>query len=228
MFRRLRFQLPPDFREAVKHEPEVFAGDADHLHMVESRACGDARRARQESHFAEIRTPGQVGQDHIPARTMLGYFHEPESYQVKAIGHLTLCADDLSRLKAQQLDMLPQMVDEVLSQRRQHWNAAQVRIQRALLIGTVQLFAEILVPLHDVENIAQHLEHCAIGLRTHCRRARVVTHASHLAKPSCVLSALGMPVPMSRNWRIPASAARKRTPRARNARLARTEETRSG
>ena len=45
---------------------------------------------------------------------------------------------------------------------------------------------------------------------------------------SWVLLALGMPVPMSRNWRTPASAARNRTPRARNARLARTEETRSG
>ncbi len=42
------------------------------------------------------------------------------------------------------------------------------------------------------------------------------------------LFAAGMPVPMSRNCRIPASAARNRTTRARNARLARTEATMPG
>jgi len=40
--------------------------------------------------------------------------------------------------------------------------------------------------------------------------------------------AAGMPVPMSRNCRIPASAARNRTTRARNARFARTEATMPG
>src|SRR5208282_1094655 len=111
---------------------------------------------------------------------MLGYFHEPEPYQVKAVGHIALVADDLSLLKAQQFDMLPQVVDEVPSQRRQYRHAAQVRIQRALLVSAVKLLAESLVALHDVENVTQHLEHRAIGLCPHCRRARVVTHASHL------------------------------------------------
>jgi hypothetical protein len=40
---------------------------------------------------------------------------------------------------------------------------------------------------------------------------------------SWVLPAAGRPVPMSRNWRIPASAARNSTARPRKARLARTE-----
>jgi hypothetical protein len=40
---------------------------------------------------------------------------------------------------------------------------------------------------------------------------------------SCVLLAVGSPVPMSRNWRMPASAVRSRTLRTRNARLARAE-----
>jgi hypothetical protein len=39
---------------------------------------------------------------------------------------------------------------------------------------------------------------------------------------SWTLPALGMPVPMSRNWRIPASAASQRTARPRKARWART------
>src|ERR1022692_1557588 len=38
---------------------------------------------------------------------------------------------------------------------------------------------------------------------------------------SCTLPAAGMPVPMSMDWRIPASPARNRTARRRNARLAR-------
>src|ERR1035441_5752880 len=38
---------------------------------------------------------------------------------------------------------------------------------------------------------------------------------------SWVLPAVGIPVPMSRNWRTPASPARNRTPRPRNARFAR-------
>ena len=45
---------------------------------------------------------------------------------------------------------------------------------------------------------------------------------------SCVLLAVGIPVPMSRNCLIPISAARKRTARARKARLARTEKARFG
>ena len=43
----------------------------------------------------------------------------------------------------------------------------------------------------------------------------------------CVLSAVGMPVPMSRNWRTPACAM-YRTERPRNRRLARTPGTMVG
>jgi hypothetical protein len=39
---------------------------------------------------------------------------------------------------------------------------------------------------------------------------------------SCVLPAVGSPVPMSRNWRTPRSAARQRTARIKKARFART------
>src|SRR5580658_1201187 len=34
MIRRFRFQLPPDFREAVEHKLEIVSGNAHHLHMI--------------------------------------------------------------------------------------------------------------------------------------------------------------------------------------------------
>ena len=75
--------------------------------------------------------------------------------------------------------MFSQVIDEVGCQGRQHRNTTQVRIQGASLVGALQLLAERLVALHDVENVTQHLEHGAVRSCPHSRRARVITHASH-------------------------------------------------
>ena len=54
--------------------------------------------------------------------------------------------------------------------------------ERARAVVALQLRAESFVPLQDVEHVAQHFEHHAVGLRPHRRRARIVVHASHLAE----------------------------------------------
>ena len=57
-----------------------------------------------------------------------------------------------------------------------------MRIERADAIVALQLRAEGLVALQDVEHVAQHFQHHAIGLRPHRGRARVIAHAGHLAE----------------------------------------------
>ena len=69
-----------------------------------------------------------------------------------------------------------------LRERSEDRNAAQMRIERAGAIVAFQLRAERLVALQDVEHVAQHFQHHAIGLRAYGRRARVVTHAGHFAE----------------------------------------------
>ena len=62
-----------------------------------------------------------------------------------------------------------------------------MRIERAAPVGFVKLRPERLTLLQDVENVAQHLEHHAIGFRAHGRGARIIIHARHfteqLARP---------------------------------------------
>ena len=46
----------------------------------------------------------------------------------------------------------------------------------------LQLCAEGFVALQNVEHVAQHFKHHAIGLCPHRRRPRVITHAGHFAE----------------------------------------------
>ena len=45
-----------------------------------------------------------------------------------------------------------------------------------------QFTAEERVSLHDVQDVAEHLQHRAILHRDHGRRSRIVAHAGHLAE----------------------------------------------
>ena len=54
--------------------------------------------------------------------------------------------------------------------------------RRAAPVGFVELRPERLALLQDVENVAQHLKHHAIGFRAHGRGPRVIIHAGHFAE----------------------------------------------
>jgi len=157
------FELAANFREAVEHELEIFAGDADYLDVIQRTAGRDAGRAGQEGHFAKVGAASEIGEDQVAAGTMLGDFDEAEAHEIKAVGRLALAADDLSRRKSQKFDPIAEMVDEVGSQRGEQRHAAQVRIERALAVVAIELLPEGFVALHNVEHVAQHLEHGAIG-----------------------------------------------------------------
>src|SRR5271156_5202055 len=55
-------------------------------------------------------------------------------------------------------------------------------IKSALPVRLIQLRAESLVALHDVQHVAQHFKSRAGGFRAHRRRARVQAHAGHFAE----------------------------------------------
>ena len=74
------------------------------------------------------------------------------------------------------------MVNEILLQAAKDGNVSQMRIKRPAPVGLVQLRPEGLALLQDVEHIAQHFQHRAIGFRAHGRGARVIIHAGHLAE----------------------------------------------
>ena len=58
-------------------------------------------------------------------------------------------------------------------ERREDRHAAQVDLERARAVVAFELRAERLVALQDVEHVAQHLQHHAIGLGAHGGRARI-------------------------------------------------------
>ena len=84
--------------------------------------------------------------------------------------------------KRMQFDAVAQMVDEILPEAAKDGDVAQMRIERAAPVGFVELRAERLALLQDVENVAQHLEHHAIGFGAHGRGPRVIIHAGHFAE----------------------------------------------
>ena len=142
---------------------ELFGVDAHQLHVIERGASGGAGSSAQQSDLAEISAAAQIRQHQIAARMRLGHFHETQPDQIKTVGDVALAADHVALGVAHQLHFIAQDVDEILAQRREHRHAAQMIVERALAIVGIQLRLERLVALDDIEHVAQHLEHHAIG-----------------------------------------------------------------
>ena len=83
---------------------------------------------------------------------------------------------------AHQFHCVAQQVDEILRERSEHRDAAQMIFQRAFAVVGVQLRFECFVALDDVEHVAQHLEHDAIGCGADRGGARIQAHARHFAE----------------------------------------------
>ncbi len=161
---------------------EIFRADAHHFHVIQRRASRGAHGIFQQRRFAEIFAARKISQHHFAAGVRLRHFHEADAHQIKTVGGIALAANHLARSKAQQLDAFAQAVDEFVRQFREHRNRAQMGIERALAVRLIQLRAESLVALHDVQHVAQHFQHRAIGFRAHRRRARIQAHAGHFAE----------------------------------------------
>src|SRR4029077_8708069 len=101
--------------------------------------------------------------------------------EIESVCGIALAADHLSGSESQELDVFSQTVDKIISQTGKDRYGAEVAIESALAVGAIELRAETLVALHDVENVAQHLEHRAIGLSLNGGRARIQTHARHFS-----------------------------------------------
>ena len=179
----LDLQLPPDGREVLDHAAEVLLRDLHQFHVVEGRAARRALARPEQPHLAEVVAAMQVRQDHLTARTVLRHLHEPYADQIELVRAVALLADGLARLVADQLDAVAQALDELVREAPKQRHALQVRGQRALLVVLFDLFLEDLgAALEDVEDVAQHLQRCDVGLRLHRGAARVERHAGHLAE----------------------------------------------
>ena len=95
---------------------------------------------------------------------------------------IVLFADHLPGRIADQLDCFAQMVQEVVGDFGENGDAPQMIAERAFTVGAVESFFERLVPLQNVEHVAIHLVHRAVGQGAHRCRARVKTHAGHFAE----------------------------------------------
>ncbi len=132
--------------------------------------------------LAEIPAAPQIRQHQFAPGMRFRYLHESQAHQVKTVGDVALMANDIALAEFNQLHSIPQKVDESLCERCEHGHAAQMIFERALLIIRIELGFERLVALDDVQHVAQHFEHHAVGGRPHCRRARVQAHACHFAE----------------------------------------------
>ena len=181
-FSRDIFQAAPHIGKFFHHGAKIFRGDANQFDVVERRAGRGPRAAAEQADFAEIIAARQIGQHQFAAGIFLGNFHKSQPHQIKTVGGFALLADHLAGRESHQFDAVAEVVDEILREAAKNRNIAQVRIERAPAIGLVQLRAKGFAFLQDVENVAQHLEHGAIGFRAHRCGARIIIHAGHFAE----------------------------------------------
>src|SRR6185312_4122201 len=90
--------------------------------------------------------------------------------------------DDLAGREALQLHAVTKAIDKVLGKRCKNGNALQMCFQSAGTVVLLELSAECLVLLQNVEYVAQHLQTDRIFRRTDRSAARVEAHAGHLAE----------------------------------------------
>ena len=136
----------------------------------------------EQGHFAEIAAACQIRQHQLATRMLLATLSQSPGEPDKNCRPVRPDVQITCPGRSAQLHAISQVIDEVRREWRQHRNAAQVRFQRALPVCSVQLIAKGLVALHDVEHVAQHLEHRAVGRRAHRGRTRVKAHAGHFAE----------------------------------------------
>ena len=177
-----RFERLTHVGEPLEHERKVFGADAHDFDVIERGAGRGARASGEKCDLAEVAATREVGEDEFAAGTLFGNFHEPDANEVEAVGGVTLAADDLPGRVANEFDAIAQVIDEVFGERREDRDAAEMRVEGAGPIVAFELSAERLVALQDVEHVAQHLEHDAVGFGANRGRARIVAHARHLAE----------------------------------------------
>ena len=168
------FEAVPHRGEAVQHLVEVFRRDLDQLDMIQGGASGvafsgdGATLEREQPHLAEVATTRQVGEDEVFAVVDLRDLYEADAHKIESVGVRALFGDHLAGSEADELDAVLEEGDEVVVERRKYGHAEQVSAESAGAVVAVELFAEGLVLLQNVEHIAQHLEHDAIGLGADC------------------------------------------------------------
>src|ERR1700722_17763014 len=109
----------------------------------------------------------------------LRHLHKSHSHEIESVCRIALAADHLAGRESQELEGFSQSVEKIISQTREDQLCAEVAIESAFTVGAIELRAEAFVALHDVEDVAEHLEHRALGLSLNRGRARIQTHARH-------------------------------------------------
>src|SRR5689334_13674790 len=133
---------------------------------------------------------------------ILANLDETNPNEVEAVSRIALTADYLARSKALQFHSIAKVVDEVLGKRGEDRNALEVSLKRADAVIGVELGAERLILLEDVEHVAQHLQTDNIFGRDHRRAARIEVHACHLTEEIAGVKFCNRMVVFEIDWRI--------------------------
>src|SRR5579871_3662613 len=150
--------------------------------MVECGAGGSPNPAAEQRELTEKSASPDVTQDQVPTGMRLRHLDETDANEKKAVRRLALTANHLSGSIASQFNAFAQLRDKLRSNRGEHGNVTQLRRQGALAVILVHPGAEGFVALQDIQNVAQHLQHHAIGLGAHGCRAWILVHTSHFAE----------------------------------------------
>src|SRR5262249_2788125 len=125
----------------------------------------------------------------LPARMGLRHLDEPSPDDIEAIaGGCPLSDDPFAGLALPQLRTLDQSIDECLELwTLPQWGEILIGPNQVLhgplaIIG-LEILTEGRASLHDIEDVAEHLEHNGAIIRGDGRRrSRVMVHAAHLAE----------------------------------------------
>jgi len=107
-------------------------------------------------------------------------FYESEPHQIKTVRRVSLLADYLPGANRNNSTGREVVINPASVAKDRH--VAQVGIKRTHAIGLVPVERGRVCSSADVEDIAQHFDHRAIGFGAHRCRARIVIHAGHFAE----------------------------------------------
>ena len=156
----------------------------------------------QQPDLAEIIAATQISAHHFASRHRLRDAHHAGTDQVKRVRLLALLADDLALIVRDQLDLLFEIIDELVPDRGEKRDAAQMSLERAFAIFLVHLHFEggaferrhlyfrsrlrrvgdLAIADQHVEDHAQHFHHHARFARDDRGRARLKSAAGHFAE----------------------------------------------
>ena len=120
--------------ESFQHHIEIGRRNFNNIDRVERGAGRGAFDRAEQTDFPEVITAAQISSDHLATGKRVGNTDHSGANQVKRVRVVALLADNLVLIVGDQLDVLPQMFNEIIIERREKRYGTEMIVERTLTI----------------------------------------------------------------------------------------------